>query len=1135
MVQSTDSISKVNGARSRSEISSYGSTKEKTDRKDKTENSRSTEISLVQKLATDSSKSVTCKDWESSKEAEEVDHTLEHEEIESKDKENSEMKENLFKESNMEPPKATNSDDSTNKDSSIICNGRCLENDELLSREILEAFSPGQTENVDEDRDYCTIKEGTVIKDEDNFGKERRLDEKDSCISSVEAGNDLSDDPLPMTCDSPDSIKDSITDCSHQAPFDEQPSQADSEERACHDLQLRKLSGNGSALTDEHTISKTCQTLSEMEPVCCEPVREENLEREICLADKSGYQKAALPTSDESTCSLHGSYAAVSVTQTKDSMEPESQNLEMADVRFRLRSDQETKSVEGDEKYDVTVQKEPCYDLSHSPQCEAIKKYEAEEALAKKTDLKMDKTNEAFEKNHSGVIPFIGLDISRENIVQPHVSHPKVKVEELVQGQSKIPFICETSYLELPTGECSTSKTYSEKTEVSEGKISLYAVSETNQPLVLGSESDDRCPTPTMDEKPYEHISGPSISTCKSFTQKCLSRNSTPVKDEIPYKQKHCHKSTVNSKAKPHHGLHPDLELRTQRVLQSIDTFLSKPNHTDKSDQLETTVMKHIPNPSSKHIPTYLSLSHTSADFKGKQISNTKSKVVSASTSKELHTKSSEHYLISPFKSKLEEVLGVRLQLKKTDSSVSQHYFEKTDKLQEMSVGQGHCHSHTPSSSECLQNTKPNIDQDRHKTSQSGLNHELRSYSQRPVMAVKPSKSDESQGDYMCKDGQIENSPKSKTKTAVVTYTTPISMEKTESVQGNSEELNDHMQSSDLSFDSSWLSSVSECKCNPNKAKCTHLDPSHHYLVNDTKFSQSPVSSQSMQSLESVKGSSRFADGNQSYLVHSLVEKTGKTAKDKVCSDASASYVDYKNSSITDDSLTLGPEGSLICTVDNTRRQRCSFLEQVSKRCLQDDLTQASMEQEHLIFYEQIKQLLKRKIYQEDKHDKVASFCTSPVVVDFSSLNEQADSLDYLDASSLVGQKIKVDMSDRKDLADAREERKTLHPQGTGNQMEHTGVSDVAEECTRLYEAMMNDVCAVKKFPSRSKYFTMGRVNQKTHPHNYFDYCDQMKREMDERFHSNLNSVVKKSCKTKYRFYILVTSDDAFFGETKVR
>uniref|UniRef100_A0A3Q1J401 Uncharacterized protein n=1 Tax=Anabas testudineus TaxID=64144 RepID=A0A3Q1J401_ANATE len=1097
IVKSTDSISQVNDARSRSEneknplqragcleytnapsIKGYGSfippqeeiesvstgpekvqtasvidhslhvsTKEKTDGKDGTENSGGTEINLIQNHARNSSKSVTNKDMESNKELGEVDHTKKHEEIELKDGENSELLENPCKE-DLEPPKVIHSDDdSTNKESSIACNGSFLENEEQISSEKTQAFS-------DKDVDCCTVTEGTVNKDEDHFGTEHGLDEKDGCISSVEAGSNLSDEPLPMICDSPDSIeKDCITDY------------------PCHDLHLRKLVQNGSSLTVEHTISEeTHQTPSEIELVCCEPVRENNLEGDVCFADNAGYEKEALPTSDESTCSVHGSCISASVPQTKDSVEPESQNLEMANNRFGLHSDQETKSIEGDEKDDAEIQKELFHDLHHSTQSEAITTYVAEEALTKEKD-----------QNQSGiVIPFIGVDISGEDIEQTLISPPQGKVEELVQGQSIIPFISEPTNLGLPTGGCSTSNMYSGKTKL---------------------ESDNRCPTPTIDEKPYQYISDPSISTCTNITQECLGRNSTSVKDEIPLEKKHCNES-VNSKPNPHHDFHPDLDLRTQRVLQSIDKFLSKSMKTDKSYQLDTADMKQTfvvtPNPGIKHIPTCLTPSH--AVFKGKQISIKKSEVVLASTSQELQAKSSD--LISPFKSKLEEVLGVKLQLKRSDSSVPQHYFEKSEK-------------------------------DRYKTSQPGLSHEHISYSERPVMAVKPSKSDESQEDYICKDGQIENALKSKqTKAPVVTYTTPSSMEKTGTVKGNSDELNDDMLESSSS-ESSWSSSLSEWKLNCEKAKSAHFDPSRHYQENE--FNHRAALSQSVQSLEPVKASSRFLDENQSYLTHSLVRKIGKTAKEKEdCSDASASFVDYKCNN------TMEPETSLKCTVYNTRHQKCfPFLEHVSKRCLQDDLTQASMEQEHLIFYEQIKQLLKRSkrgpTYQQDAYDKLRSSYTSSLTVDFSSLEEQDDSLDYLlDAPSLIGQKIKVDMGDRKDSVDAREERKTLDPQGIGNQMEHAGVSDMAEECARLYEAMMNDVCAVKKVPRRSKFFRMGRVNQTTEPHNNFDFCDQMKREMDESFHSNLNSVVKKSSKTKYRFYILVTSGDAFFEKTKL-
>ncbi|KAK2842484.1 hypothetical protein Q5P01_012684 [Channa striata] len=241
-----------------------------------------------------------------------------------------------------------------------------------------------------------------------------------------------------------------------------------------------------------------------------------------------------------------------------------------------------------------------------------------------------------------------------------------------------------------------------------------------------------------------------------------------------------------------------------------------------------------------------------------------------------------------------------------------------------------------------------------------------------------------------------------------------------------------------------------------------------------------------------------------------------------------------------DDNLTPRPDTSLVFTVCNSGQTRkCSFLEDVSKRCIQDDLTQATVEWEHLIFYDQMKRLLKRSkrgpVCQQDAHDKLKLSCASPISVDFSSLQEQDDLLHDLDALSLAQQKIKVDMSDRKDLAKTQGREKTLDPRRTGNPVEHDGVSGVTEKYARLYEAMMNDVCAVRKVPSRSRYVRMARGNPKTDPCNNFDFCDQMKREMDESFYSNLNSVVRKSCKTKYRFYILVTSDDAFFEETKAQ
>ncbi|XP_045894077.1 uncharacterized protein tasor2 isoform X3 [Micropterus dolomieu] len=1134
---------------------------EKKFMKDGIENSEATEMSLGQNHGRGSSKSMTDEEVDSNKEAGDVIHTGEHDEVESKDGENWEVNEKPCQDEKI----INNGDDSTNEEPGVVCNGNLLENEKRLSREEPKAVSPGKAENINEDVDCCTAHEGKVIEGY-HYGKEdglwkRRL--KDSCVSAMEGESNLGQ-PLPLMCDGPDSVKmDCITECNHQGPLEEQTLQADNEEDACNDDHLERPCANGSALTDEHALSeKAHHAQAEMEPIYDEHAVEENSGNYICLAHKPHYQKAASPISDEGT-SL--SSAAGSIPQTNDSVETGSQNKVMGNLILSSDDleDQDTKSIEGEQKVGNTTQKDLFNHQSHSPQCEVINRCEAEVALTQKTDLKSNKTNEVLEKIHSGVvIPFIGIDASGEDTVYPHDPHSQGKVEEVVQGQKEILFISETV---LPTEVHSTSQMYSKKAELSAGKISLSKKLETHQPKVLGSESDDRCPTPTMDENPFVYLtcSGPTGSstsafsgtdTCKNMTEKCVSRSSTPIMDEMmmPLERK---------LPKPHRSLHPDLELRTLRVLQCIDKFLSKSNHTDKSSQIETADLKRsldqTPNTSIKHIPTCLAPSHTPADFKDKKINNTKPAAVSPSTSQELHTESSGHFPSSPF-SKLEQVLGVRLQLKKTDLSLHQRYIGRTDVLQEES-SVGHRSS---TSTECLQAVKTNIDQDEHKTtSQTNLSNEPNSYSQRPVMAVKPSKSEEIQADCISKDRENENSVMScvfkikQRKTPVVSYTTPASilLEKkthgnsdSESLMGNSEGLKDKHKARELSSKSSWLSNVSDGKSNSDKAKLVLLDPLYQHEGGDiNKFNKIPAN-------KSAKTSSNFVNGNQGFLANSLVERVGQTTKESIEMDQedflgpSTSVASHKNDSIINDSLFLGPQSSLSCTVYNASWMRSySLIEQLSQRCLQDDLTLASMEQECLIFSEQMKQLLKRSkmgpIRPLNAHDKFNLPCSSPVTVHFSSLEEQEDLVDHLDVPSLVGQKIKVDMSDRKYPTDTTEEEKALHPQnlsqGTGNPMEHAGVSDVTAECARQYEAMMKDVCAVKKVPPRPKHLRMDRGYSKNEPStsNHFDFCDQMKREMDESFRSNLNSVVKKSCKTKYRFYILVTSDDAFFEETKAQ
>ncbi|XP_068579122.1 protein TASOR 2 isoform X2 [Cebidichthys violaceus] len=1087
-------------------------------------------VSSVQKHGRDSSKSVTDKEVDSNTEAGDVLHTVEHDETESKDGENWEVKEKPDQEGIEPSPKVI----LTNEELGIVCNGNGLENEKQLPTEEPRAVSPGKAENVNEDVDCCSVHEGKEMEDEDHIGKEDGLDEKDGWISPMDTDSELSDQPVPMICYGPDPVKtDCITESNPEPPLDEQPPQADNKEDPCHDLQL---CANSSVLTDEHAISERCtHAPSEMDPFSDEPAVEKSSENDICLTSKVHYQKPALHLSDDNKCKDGP------IPQTNDSVETGSQNKVMAN--FNRGSDDhedlDTKAIKGTQGVDNTTEKELFSHQTHSPQCEA------EVERTKETDLKqIDKTNEALEKIHNEVvIPFIGIDTSGEVKLRPHDSHSQGKVEEVVQGQEEIPFISETTYPEtvLPTEVCSASQMDTQKAELSAGKISLIDASDTNH---LGGESDDRCSTPTMDEKPYEYLtsSGPrstSVSafsgseTSKNMTPKLLSRSSTSIKDEMT------RRSTVNCEANPHHDRHPDVELRTLRVLQSIDKFLSKSSLGDKSSQIETADMKRTldqtANPRSKNITTCFASSHTSFDSKDKKMSNTAPVVVPASTSQELKAESAGHFLISPFKIKLEEVLGVKLQLQKTDSSVHQHYFERTDNIQETSPEQDYCQPYrSVPSTESLQAINPNVEQGVHTTtSQTNLSHEPRSYSQRPIMAVKPSKSDESPGDYISKDRQIENAVMShfskdkQIENLKVTYTIPATMlsgKNTESLKRTSEGVNvDKQIASELSSKSSWLSNVGDSK--PQDI---------------SKFNKMP-SPLPVQSFESARSSSK-PDGNQG-----SVEKVEQTTKmsiqmtQKDCSDASTSLADYSD-------LSLGPQSSLTCTVyNNPRKRSSSFLEQVSQRCIQDDLTAASMEQECLIFSEKMKHLMKRSkrgpISQQETHDKLNLPCTSPLIVHFCSLEEQDDSVDHLtthlDAPLVVGQKIKVDMSERKDLADSTDEEKTLRlqniSQGAGNPMEHAGVSGVTSECTRLYKARMKDVCAVQKVPSRPKHFRMDRGYPKTEPGNHFDFCDQMKRELDKSFRSNLNSVVKKSCKTKYRFYILVTSDDAFFEETKAQ
>ncbi|XP_058500978.1 protein TASOR 2-like isoform X2 [Solea solea] len=1052
----------------------HGFSKGKTCMKGDANIPQTTEMTYIQHTL-DSSKHG--KEKESTMGGKEIDHTDENNESQTKDWVNCPEKENPCQEAKNElSPKMEicTGEGAANKDSSCI-DGNSFEK-EKFSREEHKA-TPTQSENNVE---FWSVHEGKLIIDEDAFGR-HEIDAK-----AMETGNEKYDQPLPMLHDSPDSVeKGGPTDCSLQTLIHEQASQA---EDSCHDLNLGK-----SALTDKHVISEKAPHIPcGTESINKDTAVEETPEMDHCLNEGEHYQEVAIPVADKSYSSLDGSCVTESFPLKKDCLETGSKNT-VVQVNSGISSDdhevEETKSVVIQGMDDNTAREKSFHHHSPPPQYEVMKK--CEEALTKETSVKMDKTNEQMGISSSAVVfPFSG-----RNVVD--TTHPQDKTED-VQCQKGIPLISDAVDPNLLTEVGKTPDLNSRREKLYSDRIFPLNVTETIQQVVFGSESDERCPTPTLDEKPSESIPGPTSDSniakiSENTSPRQLDMGSKPAEDKMLAKQKLCQKSRFDCDPSPHYSQDPDLELRTLRVLQSVDKFLSTSNHVNNASQVETAVNKNglDQNPNRKPIPAGLDPSHISRNLKNKKILYLQPVVVSASN--------------SPLKTKLVEVLGVQLQLDKMDMSL-QDSFERKDNLQGSSTRQGIspiCRSPT----EGLQAKKANVP-DRYKTSQSGLNHESFSHSRRPIVAVKPSMSDESQADRITKDGHIEYPE--------VTCTIPITMplEGSENFMGNSKP-NDKQESNKSSSRSSHLSNINSIKANLVLQKNPLLDHSYQYK------GRNRTSSLSAQSLKSAK---KHKSKNNSEM------------KLKDCSKASTSIVAANDDSAIEDSLIKEPQTSLTCTVFNTdQKSSYSFLEQVSKRCLQDDFTQASIEQEHLILSEKMKQLLKRKrttTGQQDTHGHLNLSHSSPVTVCFSGLEDQEDLLDLIDAPSLVGQKIKVDMSNKTGMADSTKEKELPE---IDKLKEHGGLSGVTAKCVRSYETMMDEVCSAKKAQSTPKHFQKDRNNKNVEPSHNFDVCDQMKRRMDESFRSYLNSVVKKSWKTKYRFYILETSDDDLFKETKAQ
>lgn len=989
------------------------------------------------------------------------------------DVEDSIKEERLVGKYNMKvsPKRSDAVSDLTSEKSGIVCNEDLLAIKVQSSGNDCKAFSQGEVENADGD---CATRKGTE-KNNANLAKEDGLGVKDA--DSV------------MTCDGLDTVKsDDFTDSSRQRPLDQQPTTMD-EGKALSDLPPQVSNQNSASTVDKSIAEINGGTSSDQKPSNDGPAVDKNIEvcdhlAHLCneLVPKSGIDatkcrgKAPLleqpPQKEDISHDLPFEKLCAKGSGQMDQNaipgETHQAPSELKSVHGKSaaveNSEKSPLVSEIEERNDKSTRlQETLYHKNCSTLTNDVTVLEAEVELPKGTDCKSNQTKKGLGMtNGPSVMSFTGIYPSCKNTVQPKELESETKMTEI--KSQKETSIGETISPERvsPTQVCSVPL-------MSGLSLTHNATEKVNQPKVF--EASDRCPTPTIDEEPYLACHGPAssnsnsttcftgVKTCKNITPVCLDKSSVLMDKNMPLGQQQ--KSVDNRDPKPHDHTNPDLELRTQGVVQSTDGLLHNLSNAENPSQVKT------------------------ADTK--------------------------------------------------------YSLDQTSKAQETCVGRDFLLLGTIPTTERLQTFRPNVDKDGRKTSeQTHVSHEVRPHSQRPVMAVKPSKSDEPQGTCISKESLSKSSVMSDCTESKPGNPLKDSFTTLASIRVGKKRKRDTQESSSLSPHSRWPPKEGDSMSTSDSAKSSCPDPLYQHEIKDvSKPNKIPLSLP-------LEPSSK-CDEDQSLLTDSLAKKVRQTTAENMgleqrdCSDTSTSPADDINNGMIDDGLVLEPQSSLTCTIFNTSKNTPeSFLELLSKRCLQDDLTQASVERECLIFSEQMKQLLKRAkrgpIHQLEAHDKINVPCSSPMTVRFSNLEELEDSVEHFDAPSIVGTKIKVDMSDRENPADAAEKEDTVLPQKETNKpMAHAGVSGVTAECARLYTAMMNDVCAVNKVQSRPNHFSLDRGLPRTVPSNHFDFCDQMKKEVDGSFCSSMNSVVRKFCKTKYRFFILATSDDVFFEETKVR
>ncbi|KAL7884690.1 hypothetical protein AOLI_G00074600 [Acnodon oligacanthus] len=207
------------------------------------------------------------------------------------------------------------------------------------------------------------------------------------------------------------------------------------------------------------------------------------------------------------------------------------------------------------------------------------------------------------------------------------------------------------------------------------------------------------------------------------------------------------------------------------------------------------------------------------------------------------------------------------------------------------------------------------------------------------------------------------------------------------------------------------------------------------------------------------------------------------------------------------------------------------------------DITQSLMELEYLIFSEKMNQMLKNckaGSIAKTQHRANLNPAENPMTVHFSKLDEQEGSVRFDETwPTHTKLKINVDMSERKVVRETVNYGKPLHLQSLicerGDEAACTKISDITKECAKSYNTMMNDVCTGKTILRQHDKTKRKRDGESaaSSSSKQSAFCGRIKKAMFDNLHDNLNSIVRQACKIKYKFYILVTSADPFFEETK--